>query len=67
MCASILYIQLWLQKVLTGMYEDIFQNQFFFFHMAYFFRAWEDSSDFTRGMLICNTKYTVIVLNHLHL
>ena len=29
----------------------------FFFHMAYFCRAWVDSRDFTRDMLKCNTTY----------
>ena len=38
-----------------------FQITPFFFHMAYFCRARDDSHEITRGMLTCNTKHTTIV------
>ena len=33
------------------MYKENFKNKQKFFHMAYFCRAWDDSHEFTRGML----------------
>ena len=43
-----------------------FQKTPFFFHMAYFCRARDDSHEITRGMLKCNTKHTTIVWTHLY-
>ena len=47
------------------MYKESFKKKPFFFHMAYFCRAWEDLPDFLRDMLKCVPKHTVIVRKHL--
>ena len=41
------------------MYTEHFKNAYFFY-MAYFCRARDDSHEITRGMLKCNTKHTTV-------
>ena len=43
------------------MYTDNFKKNPFFFHMAYFCRARNDSHEITRDMLKCNTQHTTVV------
>ena len=47
------------------MYAENVKKNAFFFHMAYFCRARDDSHEITRDMLKCNTKHTTIVWTHL--